>query len=136
MNIPAPLRRLVIERAQGKCEYCGIPDSLTLASHHIDHIIALKHGGQTSPENLALSCILCNKRKGSDIASIDPETGQITPLYHPRQNIWSDHFQLREAKIIPITPTGRATIQLLQINQPDRIAERMLLIQAKRFTMP
>lgn len=72
-HIPAPLRRSVYERAAGRCEYCRIPDTLTLAPHEIDHIIAVKHGGLTESENLALSCTLCNKRKGSDLASLDPE---------------------------------------------------------------
>jgi hypothetical protein len=130
MNIPVHLRRLVIERAHSKCEYCGMPESFALASHQIDHIIALKHGGQTNSENLALSCALCNKYKGSDIASIDPETGQIIPLYHPRKDKWSDHFYLDNANVVPETPAGRVTVHLLQINQPNRVSERLLLIQA------
>ncbi|WP_373540756.1 HNH endonuclease [Chamaesiphon sp.] len=68
---------------------------MTLASfsaHEIDHIIAEKHDGRTESENLALSCNLCNKYKGSDLASVDPETEKIVPLYHPRQNLWREHF--------------------------------------------
>ena len=136
MNIPAPLRRLVTERAQGLCEYCGVPESFALASHQIDHIIALKHGGETASENLGLSCALCNKYKGSDIASVDPETQQILPLYHPRKDTWADHFYLDDADIAPKTLTGRVTVQLLQLNQPNRVSERMLLILAGQFIEP
>jgi len=107
-----------------------------LAAHQIDHIITLKHGGQTTPENLALSCALCNKYKGSDIASVDPETQQILPLYHPRKDIWSDHFNLDNADIAPKPPTGRVTIHLLQFNHPNRVSERGLLIQAGQFIEP
>ncbi len=82
--IPVPLRRLVRERAQGRCEYCLIPESLTFAPHWIDHIVAEKHGGKTESENLANCCVLCNQRKGSDLTSIDAETGEIVPLFHPR----------------------------------------------------
>lgn len=105
-----------------------------MAAHEIDHIISKKHGGSDEADNLALSCALCNKRKGSDLTSIDPDTGQIVPLYHPRQDSWSEHFQLYEAQFIGLTPTGRATIQLLQLNRLDRIEERQLLIAARIFT--
>lgn len=101
-----------------------------LAAHEIDHVISRKHGGSDEADNLALSCALCNKHKGSDLTSIDPDTGQIVLLYHPRRNSWSDHFQLHEAQFIGLTPTGRATIRLLQLNRSDRVEERQLLIAA------
>jgi HNH endonuclease len=91
--IPAALRRLVYERAKGCCEYCLIPDVATFTTHEIDHIIAEKHSGRTESGNLALSCAACNKYKGSDLASIDPESGAIVALYHPRRNIWSENFR-------------------------------------------
>jgi hypothetical protein len=134
--IPSELRRLVYERAGGCCEYCLISEAAVFATHEIDHIIAEKHGGLTEPDNLALSCVLCNKHKGSDLASIDPDTGRLVPLYHPRQARWSEHFQLSEAQFIPLTPTGRVTIQLLQLNHSNRIEERQLLIAAGMFSMP
>lgn len=131
--ISAPLRRLVVERARGRCEYCQISEQSVLVSHEIDHIIAQKHGGLTEFDNLALSCTLCNKYKGSDIASIDPETGHLTFLYHPRRDSWIEHFQQQNARFIPLTPVGRVTSRLLQLNHPDRLAERELLIAAGLF---
>jgi hypothetical protein len=104
--------------------------------HEIDHIIAQKHDGQTEANNLALSCAVCNKRKGSDIASIDPETGQVIPLYHPRRERWPEHFHLDGSRFTALTPTGRVTIRLLQLNHPDRIAERELLLIAGQFLLP
>ncbi len=92
--VPSALRQIVYERAGGCCEYCLLPEMFVLASHEIDHIIAEKHGGLTNAENLALSCVLCNKHKGSDIASVDPETGNIVPLYNPRQDRWKEIFIL------------------------------------------
>lgn len=83
--IPPALRRLVYERAGGRCEYCLVPETIALAGHEIDHIISEKHGGATEAENLALCCVLCNQHKGSDIASVDPVTGAIVPLFNPRQ---------------------------------------------------
>ena len=92
--------------------------------HQVDHVTAEKHGGATVAENLALACVICNQLKGSDIASIDPETGKVTPLFHPRRDSWRAHFAIRGALIIPLTPTGRATMQLLHLNSPDRMTER------------
>lgn len=128
--ISAELRRLVHERAKGCCEYCLQPESFGLTTHEVDHIIAEKHGGPTQTDNLALSCALCNKRKGSDLASLDPQTGAVIPLYHPRRDRWNDHFELQAAEIVPLTATGRTTVQFLQLNLLDRLAEREILISA------
>jgi hypothetical protein len=126
----------VYERAKGCCEYCLIPEIATLVTHEIDHIIVEKHGGLTEAENLALSCVLCNKHKGSNLASIDPENKQLTPLYHPRQDVWPEHFQLNGAEFVPLTLVGRVTVKLLQINRVDRLKERELLVQAGMLNIP
>ena len=126
-HIPAALRRLVRDRAGGRCEYCLIPESVTLAAHALDHVVAEKHGGPTVAENLALSCTICNGHKGSDLTSIDPATGAIVPLFHPRRDRWADCFRLAGGRIEPLTPTGRVTVRLLQLNHPDRVTERELL---------
>jgi hypothetical protein len=94
----------------------------------MDHIIAEKHGGITAAENLALACAVCNFRKGSDLASVDEQTGLIAPLFHPRRNRWSDHFQLVGGRIEPRTAEGRATTRLLRFNDADRVEERQLLV--------
>lgn len=128
------LRQLVEQRAKNCCEYCLIPETATLFSHQVDHIIAEKHGGLTDAENLALACIICNKYKGSDIASIDIETNNnVVRLYHPRTDIWHEHFVILEAKIEPISAVGRVTSNLLQFNRLERITERSLLIRAGFF---
>ncbi|XWK86893.1 MAG: HNH endonuclease signature motif containing protein [Phormidium sp.] len=134
--IPSALRQLVYDRAKGCCEYCLIPETASFAKHEIDHIIAEKHGGLTEAENLAFSCTVCNKHKGSDLTSIDPETNQITPLYNPRRDRWLDNFQLSNAQFIPLTSIGRVTIRLLQLNHPDRVKERELLIAANLLNLP
>jgi hypothetical protein len=72
-----------------------VPEVVTLVSHEIDHIAAAKHGGETTAENLALCCTLCNKYKGTDLASIDPETGEMQRLFHPRRDRWLEHFQFQ-----------------------------------------
>lgn len=128
--IPTEIRRVVRERANYCCGYCLIPEAFTFASHEIDHIIARKHGGETTAENLALSCTICNQHKGSDLASIDPETDKLVPLYNPRKQEWQEHFRIEDNQIIPLTAEGRVTVRLLQFNRQERIEERKLLIKA------
>jgi hypothetical protein len=131
--IPAELRRLVYRRAQGRCEYCLTPEIVGFSVHEYEHIIARKHGGATTADNLALSCTLCNQRKSSDLAAIDPKTGEIIRLFHPRRDLWDEHFQLNSAHIIPLTSIGRATANLLRLNMVGRIEERELLIELGFF---
>ncbi|MBI4601443.1 MAG: HNH endonuclease [Planctomycetes bacterium] len=126
-HVSAEFRRLVRDRAYGCCEYCGISEKAAFAMHEVDHVVAEKHGGQTVASNLALCCTLCNRRKGSDLSSIDPETGEIANLFHPRKDIWSDHFRLEGALIRPLTPIGRATVHLLRLNAEARLTERAAL---------
>jgi hypothetical protein len=76
-HIPAADRRLVRQRAQGRCEYCLIHEDDVDLRHEVDHIIAEKHGGVTEPANLAYACFICNNNKGSDIASLS-YSGVIT----------------------------------------------------------
>ena len=83
-DVDRALRELVRLRAAGLCEYCRISERLTLAEHEIDHVIAVKHGGPTAADNLALCCAVCNRFKGSDIGSLDSESGQLTPLFNSR----------------------------------------------------
>lgn len=128
--IPAALRRLVRERSSDRCEYCLIPEAMAFAPHWIDHIVAEKHGGKTDADNLANSCALCNQAKGSDLSSIDPDTGEVVALFHPRRDRWADHFQLAGGRIEPLTPVGRVTVRLLQLNHPDRVEERERLVAA------
>ena len=134
--IASALRRHVYERAGRCCEYCLVPNSAVFASHEIDHIIAQKHGGATETDNLALSCTLCNKHKGSDLGSLDPDTGELVPLFHPRQDRWTDHFQLDGARFEPLSAKARVTIKLLHLNHPDRITERVLLLEAGLLQAP
>jgi hypothetical protein len=134
--ISVALRRLVAERANHACEYCLIPQIAVFISHEVDHVIAEKHGGLTDADNLALSCTVCNKYKGSDLASIEFSTGEIIRLYHPRRDRWRDHFQLEAGNILPLSSIGQVTVRLLQINRSERVQERRLLLQAKALRIP
>jgi hypothetical protein len=136
--VSAALRRMVYERACDACEYCLVPEIASFVSHEVDHVIAEKHGGQTDEGNLALACTICNKHKGSDLASIDPMSGEIVRLYQPRGDRWGDHFQLNpeNGEIIALTVIGRVTARLLRVNRRERVEERGLLVRAKVLHVP
>ncbi len=123
----ASRRRLVRQRAGGRCEYCQLPQHAVDLAFHIEHIVARQHGGADDSENLALSCDRCNLNKGPNLTAIDPVTRQIIPLFHPRRDAWSEHFDLAGAEIGGKTPTGRATVKLLRMNSTRRreLRERM-----------
>ena len=102
-HIPAPLRRLIIERAGNRCEYCLLPATVAFFAHEVDHVVAEKHGGATEAENLAFACGRCNRHKGSDLGSFDPETQSFSLLFNPRTQKWREHFTLQGEQIIGFT---------------------------------
>lgn len=133
-KIPAKLRRLVVARAGSCCEYCRLSAEDSFFSFQVDHVEAEKHGGKTVAENLALSCPDCNAFKGTDIASRDPIDRELTLLYNPRIQRWSEHFRFVDATTIEgLTPEGRVTVFLLKLNIEDRLIEREDLIQMNRY---
>lgn len=131
--VPERVRRLVQERAQGRCEYCLIHEADMYYPHEADHVIAEKHGGATSLENLAWACFYCNRFKGSDLASVDPETQKIVFLFNPREQSWKRHFRFNGGRIEGITASGRATVALLHLNDVERVAYRLGLIEIGHY---
>jgi hypothetical protein len=127
------LRQFVIKRAAGRCEFCLIHQDDVPQQHEIDHLMARKHGGQTVAENLALSCLPCNRYKGSDQTAIDSESHSLALLFNPRVQVWEEHFALIDARIVGLTPAGRATANLLRFNLPVRLDVRRLLIEQGRY---
>lgn len=126
--INAELREFVSRRANNICEYCLLSESDAYLKFQIEHIISRKHGGNSEPENLALACVFCNLHKGSDIASISPQTGELVRFFNPRNDRWNKHFRLSGAEIMPISDIGEATVRILKINSEDRLLERQMLI--------
>ncbi len=126
-DINEALRTGVALRAHRRCEYCLIREEDTAFRPQVDHIVSRKHGGNSLPENLAYACVLCNRRKSGDVASIDSNSGQLVRLFHPRQDLWKDHFQIDGSSIRALTEVGAATSKLLYFNVPERRAERAIL---------
>jgi len=131
--VSAELRRLVELRAYFLCEYCLIHAEDTYLGCHVDHIIAEKHGGLTHAENLSLACAFCNRAKGSDLGSIATSTGQLTRFYHPRSDLWREHFQLDGIHIRPRTDIGQVTATILEFNADERLFEREALQRIGRY---
>ena len=121
-------RARVWTRAEGRCEYCRVHQDHVELTHHIEHIVARKHGGPDDPSNLCVACERCNVFKGSDLTGIDPATGQVERLFNPRTQTWAEHFELRGPLIVGLTPTGRSTVRVLSMNAGQRLQLRAALI--------
>ena len=117
----AGTRAFVRQRAGNCCEYCGLHQGAELFfTFHIEHIVARQHGGGDDVENLALACYHCNLHKGTNLTSIDPVTGAVAPLFHPRTMKWTEHFIRNGSLLDGQTATGRTTVVLLKMNASDR----------------
>jgi hypothetical protein len=119
----------VRERANFCCEYCGIPEIDSGLRFHVEHVVARQHGGSDDEANLAFACPDCNWHKGTNLTSIDPDTGAVTGLFHPRQDIWREHFCNDPPRILGSSGTGRTTAWLLDMNSPIRLQHRKWLIR-------
>lgn len=114
-------------RAGDCCEYCRIPQRHYLITFHVEHIVARQHAGSDDVVNLALACHVCNRYKGPNLAGLDPDTGALTRLFNPRTDDWAAHFRIRAGRILGRTPVGRTTVQVLNLNQPERVRTRLAL---------
>ena len=134
MSLSQAQRRLVYARAGNCCEYCRESATSTTVSFHVDHIRPLKHGGTDDEDNLCLACFNCNMYKSHDLTGIDPETDEITPLYHPRQQTWADHFRLEsDMRITGLSPEGRTTVRVMQMNLEERVESRQALAELGEY---
>lgn len=132
-DISRPLRPEVRHRAGHRCENCLMPEWALLAGCEVDHVISRKHGGETTPSNLALSCARCNRAKGTDVGSVSPGTGAFVRLFHPRLDPWSEHFALSGPRFVALTEIANVTIRLLRLNDEERLVERHLLQRLREF---
>lgn len=132
LYISRELRQEVREQADGLCEYCLLAET-DGASHQVDHIISVKHGGETRLDNLAYACLFCNLHKGTDLGSIVRQTGELARFFNPRRDRWGEHFDLEGIWLRGRSPIGEVTERIFQFNSPDRLSERELLIAAKVY---
>ena len=123
-SIPAELRRLVLRRAAGRCEYCELAQEGQEATFHIDHVVPVAAGGQTSLDNLALACVSCSLRKAARQTARDPQTGREVVLFNPRLDNWDEHFQWQGVRLVGRTEIGRTTIEALAMNRAVILAIR------------
>ncbi|MGD1102388.1 MAG: HNH endonuclease signature motif containing protein [Terriglobia bacterium] len=120
MSLPEELSRTVRARADGRCQYCQMHESLQGATFHVEHIIPQCKGGRADLENLVLACPGCNLHKASRITAIDPATGERVQLFHPLRQRWSEHFRFNRYQIEGLTTVGRTTVEVLNLNHSRR----------------
>ena len=116
----AELRQFVRERAAGRCEYCGLRQEQEPLRFHIEHIQPRQHDGGDAANNLALACHHCNLRKGTNLAGVDPQSQQLTRLFHPRLEDWTEHFTEEDGFVWGKTDVGRTTVRVLRMNEHGR----------------
>jgi hypothetical protein len=124
------VRATIVARAGDRCEYCQVPTAGQVARFPIDHVIPRDRGGKTVVENLALACPHCNSRKWAHVDGTDPDTGAVLALFNPRTQVWRDHFRWSEPGPLLLTGTtacGRATVNRLQLNDPNLVTTRRLM---------
>jgi hypothetical protein len=128
LHVPAALLGQVRARAADRCAYCQSAEALLGVTFEIDHIVPQSAGGETSIDNLCLSCPTCNRHKAARKTALDPVSGESTPLYHPLLQSWNDHFVWSNdgAIVIGLTAIARATVSLLHMNRP-------VLVQMRRW---
>ncbi len=135
-DIPDALREQVALRAGNRCEYCGLSQAGQEAAFHVDHVVPRVAGGPTALDNLALACVSCSLRKWARRTAPDPATGEEVPLFSPRFQVWGDHFQWDGAVVVPLTPTGRATVAALAMNRALALAIRLEEAERGRHPPP
>lgn len=132
MSISKRLRERIRRQADDRCGYCLSPQKLVLGQLEIEHLMPRALGGKDEEDNLWLACRMCNGYKGKQIKAIDPQTEQPAALFNPRKQNWSEHFMWSEdgSMIIGLTPTGRATVAALQLNNPLALIVRLEWVSA------
>ncbi len=134
--IPADLRGRVEQLDESRCAYCRSPQDMEISPFEIDHIVPSSVGGPTEEDNLCLACPSCNRYKAARQFAVDPLSGEIVPLFHPRNQRWSEHFEWAPGtlEVVGLTPTGRATLTLLRLNRPQFL--RLRHLWARMRAMP
>ena len=130
-SISEQLRQQVIAEANYHCEYCQTSSRLIGIPLIMEHILPKSAGGDDRRENLAASCYRCNEFKGAKTHAIDPQTGELVPLFHPRYQRWTEHFTWVNGgtHVAEKTATGRATVIALRLNNEYITEARFLWIE-------
>ena len=132
MTVSSSTRHVVRERANLRCEYCHADERWQFVRFTLDHVLPKSVGGSDDADNLALACRNCNERRGNRIEGRDPETSEVVLLFKPRRDIWAEHFvwDVERIRIVGLTPTGRATVEMLDLND-DRHDSAILCIRQR-----
>jgi hypothetical protein len=133
-SVSIATRQFVALRADYRCEYCRKPELIANFAYHVEHIIGRQHQGSDRLDNLAYACYNCNWKKGPNISTLLIEAGPIVPLFHPRKNVWMEHFYVAPDGLIHSkTDIGEGTLRLLEFNSLDRVLERKLMVELGLF---
>lgn len=119
-----PYYSAIAERANHRCEYCHAPELVFNFPFEVEHITPLSQQGTNDESNLALACRSCNLRKAIRISGIDNDSNSEVQFFHPRQNLWGEHFQIdtEAGMVMEITAVGKVTVENLKMNSAAQVA--------------
>jgi hypothetical protein len=126
-------RERVVRAAGNRCGYCLTPQRLSNTRLEVEHTRPVARGGTSDESNLWLACSTCNTFKGDAVSGVDPETGRRVRLFDPRRQDWDRHFGLVGVRIVGRTPTGRAAVETLRLNDPLHLDVREFWISVGAF---
>lgn len=131
-RVTVSLRNRVAQAARYRCGYCLTSERVVGPALEIDHLVPESRGGRTTEDNLWLACPLCNGHKADHVEAADPVTGEVVPLFNLRRQRWAEHFEWSAdgTLILGRTPSGRATVEALKVNDPAMVASRRLWVIA------
>lgn len=117
-RLSVDLQRQLVEADDHCCAYCQTCTANSGQPLTVDHIVPVSQGGATQFENLCFACRQCNEFKGAQHAGVDPLTGERTPLFNPRRELWETHFSWDDGytRVVGLTAVGRATVIALNMN--------------------
>ena len=117
---------LVAARAEHRCEYCHAPEAIFNFPFEVEHVVPPGQFGSDIEDNWGLACRSCNLYKSDEVQHEDPETGKLVGLFHPRQQIWDEHFAvvIDDGVLRGRTPCGRATAARLRLNSTTQCHAR------------
>ena len=125
-HVPEAVRERVRTWSRERCCYCRAPRRLVLGQLEVEHIHPHSLGGTSDELNLCLACRLCNGFKSNQTVGHDPVSGEAVALFHPRRQMWDDHFAWSDngLRILGRSPCGRATVVALRLNNDHAIEVR------------
>src|ERR1700722_16089752 len=125
----------VRERYHRCCGYCGVSETETGGELTIDHFRPVSANGDDSVDNLVYACFRCNTYKG-DFWPNGDDVNLGRRILHPLLDPVAFHLRENEltGRLESLTDTGRFHLDLLRLNRPQLVDQRLVRRLGRLFT--